>query len=106
MCTGAAPMELIEAFASISKVPVTGSVYQILWSKDNLPFCLQLTPEESVISPIQLVLGRLLHCLPAQIPAPKNVLVCAEACTGRGKKQLIPHTSGEGLQQSAILGPD
>lgn len=104
MCTGAAPMELIEA--SISKVPVTGSVYQILWSKDNLPFCLQLTPEESVIIPIQLVLGRHLHCLPAQISAPKNVLVCAEACTGRGKKQLIPHTNGEGPQQSAILGPD
>lgn len=72
VCAGAAATELLEAFASISKDPVSGSVPQILWSKDTLPFSLQLAPEGSVIIPIQLVLGRNLHCLPAQVSAPSS----------------------------------
>lgn len=54
MCAGGAATELLEAFDSISKVPLSGSVHQIVWSKDTLPSCLQLTPEESVVIPVQL----------------------------------------------------
>lgn len=109
VCAGAAATELLVAFAFISKDPVSDSVHQILWSKDTLP--LSSADSWRVSDNPRSVGARETPALPASPDIssqhhPTNASVCAEACTGRRQKLLVPHRNGEGPQQSTMLGPE
>ncbi|KAK4828564.1 hypothetical protein QYF61_027533 [Mycteria americana] len=77
---------------------------------DRLPVCkgaIYHHPREAVISPIQPVLGRNLHCLPAQRAPPRSRYQTRQFVQEHARKGVrsccIQHTSGDGPPQSAIL---
>lgn len=116
MCAGVAPVGWCScyrnprAFASLSKVPFSSNVYQILLVKGYLTLLSSADSRRGSDGPCSA--GARETPVPPASPEIisqqylTNALVCTEACTGREQNLLIPHTNGDGPQQSTILGPE